>query len=243
MTTSPAAALHDSEQRLVRTVDSLADDQWPEPSVLPGWSRAHVIAHVALNAEGLAGALDNLVRGEPGAMYQSNEKRDADIEELAAATPPDIRERLFAAGERLRDALAALSDDDWTGSIDRVPGGPSFPVLALPATRRREVEIHHADIGCGYRHTDWPRDFCHELLDVLATEQAGNPETATFRVSATDLGRSWSVGADQPVVSGSGADLAWWLAGRGSGEGLSTATGVLPRIGAWRRTPTPTRDE
>lgn len=237
MTTSPAAALHESEQRLVRTVDSLSDDQWSQPSVLPGWSRAHVVAHLALNAEGLAGALDDLARGEPGAMYESNEKRDADIEELATASPPDIRERLFAAGERLRDALAALSDDDWTGSIDRVPGGPSFPVLALPATRRREVEIHHADLGCDYRHTDWPRDFCVELLDAVTTEQAANPDTDDFKISATDLGMTWQIGADEPVVAGSGVDLGWWLVGRGSGEGLSTASGELPRIGAWRRTP------
>lgn len=243
MTTSPAVALHESEQRLVRTVDSLPDGAWAQPSVLPGWSRAHVIAHLALNAEGMAEALDALRRGERGAMYASNEKRDADIEELAGATVPDLRDRLFAAGEKLREAFGSLSDDEWGDTIDRVPGGPQWSVIALPVARRREVEIHHADIGGDYRHTDWPRDFCAELLDVLAVEQAANPETDAFRVSATDLGMTWKVGAEEPVVAGSGADLGWWLAGRGSGEGLSTASGVLPRIGAWRRTPTPTRDE
>lgn len=237
MTTSPAAALHESEQRLVRTVDSLADDQWSLPSVLPGWTRAHVIAHLALNAEGLASALDDLRHGRPAAMYASNESRDGDIDELAAATPAEIRARLFAAGEQLREMLAALSDDDWTGSIDRVPGGPSFPVMALPATRRREVEIHHADIGCDYRHTDWPRDFCVALLDVVTVDHAANPDTDDFKVSATDLGMTWRVGADEPVVAGPAVDLGWWLVGRGSGDGLSTASGVLPRIGAWRRTP------
>lgn len=237
MTTSPAAALHASEQRLVRTVDSLADDQWSQPSELPGWTRAHVIAHLALNAEGLAGAVEDLRHGRRGAMYASNEKRDTDIEELSAAPPADIRARLFAAGELVREALAELSDKDWGGSIDRVPGGPSFPALALPATRRREVEIHHADIRCEYRHTDWPRDFCVELLDAVTVQQAANPETDTFKVSATDLGMTWQVGADEPVVAGSGVDLGWWLVGRGSGEGLSTASDTLPRIGAWRRTP------
>lgn len=238
MTTSASTALHESEQRLVRTVDSLTDEEWAQPSLLPGWTRAHVVAHLALNAEGMADALDAMRRGERGAMYASNEQRDDDIDDLAGQPVPDIRTRLFASGERLRTILAGLTDDDWAGSIDRVPGGPQWPVLALPAARRREVEIHHADLGGGYRHTDWPRDFCIELLDVLATEQAANPETDDFRVSATDLGRSWQVGADEPVVAGPGADLAWWLAGRGSGEGLSTASGVLPRVGAWRRTPT-----
>jgi maleylpyruvate isomerase len=237
MTTSPAAALHESEQRLVRTVDSLADDEWSRPSVLPGWSRTHVIAHLALNAEGLAGALDDLRHGRPAAMYASNESRDSDIDELAAATPPEIRSRLFAAGEQLREMLAVLSDDDWTGSIERVPGGPTFPVMALPSTRRREVEIHHADLGCDYRHTDWPRDFRVELLDAVTADQAANPDTDDFKVSATDLGMTWRVGADEPVVAGAAADLGWWLVGRGSGDGLSTASGVLPRIGAWRRTP------
>jgi maleylpyruvate isomerase len=237
MTTSPAAALHESEQRLVRTVDSLADDEWSRPSVLPGWSRTHVIAHLALNAEGLAGALDDLRHGRPAAMYASNESRDSDIDELAASTPPEIRSRLFAAGEQLREMLAVLSDDDWTGSIERVPGGPTFAVMALPSTRRREVEIHHADLGCDYRHTDWPRDFRVELLDAVTADQAANPDTDDFKVSATDLGMTWRVGADEPVVAGAAADLGWWLVGRGSGDGLSTASGVLPRIGAWRRTP------
>jgi maleylpyruvate isomerase len=241
MTTS-TAALHESEQRLVRTVDSLVEDQWREPSLLPGWSRAHVVAHLALNAEGMAGALDELRHGRRGAMYASNESRDADIEELAAAPSAEIRARLFAAGEQLRSAFASLSDDDWGGTIDRVPGGPSFAVLALPGTRRREVEIHHADLDAGYRHTDWPRDFCVTLLDDVSVEQAANPDTDTFKVSATDLGMSWRVGGDEPVVAGSGADLGWWLTGRGAGEGLSTASGVLPRIGAWRRTPAPTQD-
>lgn len=241
MTPSPAAALHESEQRLVRTVDSLADDEWAQPSVLPGWTRAHVIAHLALNAEGMAAALEALRHGERRAMYQSNESRDADIDELAAAPVPDIRARLFAAGERLRETFAALSDEDWGGSVDRVPGGPQWQVLGMPGARRREVEIHHADIGGDYRHSDWPPDFCHELLDVLAAEQAANPDTDTFRISATDLGRTWSVGGDEPVVAGSAADLGWWLAGRGSGEGLSTKSGVLPRIGPWRRTPSPGR--
>ena len=75
--------LHESTQRLVRTVDSLPDAAFAEPSGLPDWTRAHVIAHLALNAEGLAGALTGLVQGEPTPMYSSPEARDADIAELA----------------------------------------------------------------------------------------------------------------------------------------------------------------
>ena len=79
--------LHQSEQHLLRTVDSLRSDSWTQPSVLPGWTRAHVAAHLALNAEGLTGAVDGLAHELDVPVYESGERRDADIEELAHAEP------------------------------------------------------------------------------------------------------------------------------------------------------------
>jgi maleylpyruvate isomerase len=230
-------ALHQSEQRLLRTVDSLAVDQWTKPSLLPGWTRAHVVAHLALNAEGLAGAVDGLAHEQVVPIYASNERRDGDIEELSGADPADIRERLFAAGQQLRDALGSLDQDQWAGSVRRLPAGPHWAVAAVPSTRRREVEIHHADLGAGYTRADWPADFCVELLDMLTTSHAGSPESPVFTVRATDTVRTWSVGAEQPVVEGTAADLGWWLTGRGHGEGLSCDAGALPTLGPWGRTP------
>ena len=231
-------ALHQSEQRLLRSVDSLTADQWAEPSLLPGWTRAHVVAHLALNAEGLAGAVDGLAHEQVVPIYASNERRDGDIEELSGADPAEIRERLFAAGQQLRDALGSLDADQWNGSVRRLPDGPTFPVATVPVTRRREVEIHHADLDAGYGHADWPADFCVELLDMVTTNHAKSSETDGFTVRATDTVRTWAVGAEQPVVEGTAADLGWWLVGRGRAEGLRTdGGGELPRVGPWGRTP------
>jgi maleylpyruvate isomerase len=229
-------ALHQSEQQLLRTVDSLSTDSWSEPSVLPGWSRAHVAAHLALNAEGLAGAVNGLAHEVEVPVYESSEKRDADIEELSRAEPPEIRERLFGAGQALRDALATLDERQWQASILRVPDGPRWSVLLVPATRRREVEIHHADLDAGYSQRDWPADFALELLGLATEDHAASPDSPSFTVRATDTVRTWTVGAEQPVVEGTAADLAWWLVGRGHGEGLVCDSG-LPRLGPWRRTP------
>ena len=52
---------------------------------------------------------------------------------------------------------------------------------------------------------------------------------------ATDLGRTWPVGADAPVVSGPVHYLAWWLLGRGTPATLTSETGALPRIGPWAK--------
>jgi maleylpyruvate isomerase len=233
--------LHQSEQRLLLTVDSLGGDAWGEASVLPGWTRAHVAAHLALNAEGLARAVDGLAHELDIPVYDSSERRDADIEELAAAEPAEVRERLFAAGQALRDALATLDEAQWGRGVARAPGVPPWPMMSVPGTRRREVESHHADLDAGYSHHDWPDDFAVELLDVVTVDHANSADSSGFTVRATDTVRSWTVGAEQPVVEGTAADLGWWLAGRGEGEGLSCDAGALPSLGPWRRTPAPTQ--
>lgn len=234
-------ALHQSEQRLLRTVDSLHAEDWTAPSVLPGWTRAHVAAHLALNAEGLAGAVDGLAHDLDVPVYASSEARDADIEELAQAEPAEIRERLFGASQALRDALASLDDGQWTGAVARTPGGPLWPVVEVPHTRRREVEIHHADLGAGYSPRDWPADFAETLLAMAAEDHASSADSPAFSVRPSGAAHPWSVGAEEPVVEGSAADLAWWLVGRGRGERLTCTGAELPRLGPWRRTPAPTQ--
>ncbi|MBZ5740001.1 maleylpyruvate isomerase family mycothiol-dependent enzyme [Nocardioides mangrovi] len=222
-----AGLLPDATRRLVRTADGLPDDDYAAPSVCTGWSRAHVLAHLALNAEGLAGALTGIVDGERRPMYASEERRDGDIDELAAASPSALRTRLLAACTDLAEAWAALPADQQATTIDRIPGGRIFAAGAVPLMRVREVEIHHADLDAGYSRADWPADFAALLLDALAQQDDGTPFTAR----ATDLERSWTWGSGGPTVSGTAADLGWWLTGRGAGDGLTSDSGALPRIG------------
>jgi maleylpyruvate isomerase len=223
---SSAAALN-------RTVDVLDADALAAPSLLPGWTRAHVVAHLALNGQALAGVLDAIGRGEPVAMYESDEQRDADIEELAAADSAELREALLAATTAFSDAVGLVEQDRWDGSFNRTPGGPAWPAVEIVPTRRRELEIHHVDLGASYTRHEWPDDFVHELLDVVSVDQG---VAGPFRIRATDLGRDWTVGGDGgPTVVGSGADLGWWLTGRSTGEGLTSDADGLPVLGPWRR--------
>lgn len=220
--------LSEATRRLVRTADRLTDDQYAEPSGLPGWSRAHVIAHLALNAEGLAGALSGIVEGERVPMYASQEARDGDIEELAGQEPAALRGRLLGGCTDLADALAAVPEDRVGATIERVPGGRTFTVGDVPSMRLREVEIHHADLAAGYDRSSWSPEFAAHVLDGML-HRASVPLTAR----AVDLGREWEYGEGGPVVSGTAADLAWWLSGRGAGEGVTSDGGALPQIGAW----------
>ncbi|MCW2784824.1 MAG: maleylpyruvate isomerase family mycothiol-dependent enzyme [Marmoricola sp.] len=231
-------ALHHSDQRTIRTVDSLTDDQWAEPSLLPGWTRAHVIAHLALNGEGFAGALEGLHDGEAVAIYPSQEARDAGIAELAEEDPSEIRDRFYASTEHFRRIAGSLTRDDWAGNVPRLPEGPAWPARRLVTSRRQELEIHHADLGVAYTPRDWPTEFTVTLIDRVTRAHAGAPDSPGFAVRAKDLNRTWNVGAASPVVSGAAGSLAWWLIGRGHGEGLSSPEG-LPELGSWQREPEP----
>jgi maleylpyruvate isomerase len=226
-------ALDVSAQALTRTVDALTPEELAAPSLLPGWTRAHVVAHLALNGFALAGVVDGLVHDQPVAMYESDELRNSQVEELAEVEPSELRERHLAATTAFADAVEGMHDEHWDGHFERVPGGPGWPMVTVVPTRRREVEIHHADLGTSYTRADWPEDFVAELLDAVVVDHA---DSGPFQIRATDLGRDWSVGGDGgPVVMGAGADLGWWLTGRGEGEGLSCDADELPRLGPWRR--------
>ncbi len=226
MDDATTAALREADHRLVRTVDGLSDEQLAAHSLLPGWTRAHVVAHLALNAD----ALDDVVRGlladQPVPMYASSEARDDDIAQLAGAPSAEVRDRLLAGVARLAEALAALPADRGDDVVERTPGSDrTFLAREIGAMRLREVEIHHADLDAGYGRSDWPAAFAEQLVDQLAGRAP-----ATLRV--TDSGRTWLGPAGSPVVQGTLADLGWWLSGR-DGDGLTARDGALPTVAAW----------
>ena len=229
--------LGEASQRLVRTVDSFHGDDWRAPSQLPGWTRAHVGAHLALNAEGLARALRGVVAGEaadePRTMYDSDEARDRDIAELAAADPAEIRERLMAGVTSFADAAAAVPEDAWDARIERTPGGTTFSARAVPGMRWREVEIHHVDLAAGYAADDWPQVFSESVIEAMAKRvEAEQP----FDVKPMDSAGTWCFGEScdhAVVVTGPAAEIAWWLTGREPAESVTSSRGHLPEIGAW----------
>lgn len=220
-----------ADSALVRTVDALSDEDLAAPSLLGGWTRAHVVAHLVLNGEGLERIVSGLRNEAMPTMYDSDEARDADIDELAGADPGELRERLLGATNRFERALGTLVETDRHVRFERTPGGREISVGSLPLMRLREVEIHNCDLDAGYGPTDWSESFAVILVDSMATKAYAAP----FRLLARDLARTWQLGGSEggPVVCGDAATLGWWLTGRGTGEGLSSDGGDLPRIEAW----------
>lgn len=227
------AQIVDGAQRLVRHVDALKGDDWDAPSLLPGWTRAHVAAHLALNGEALTGVLRGEVDHESVPMYETQEQRDADIEKLAVADRAEIRERLLACTVTFPEAAQAVPADVWDGRFERTRGGATLPLHAVPLMRLREIEIHHVDLDLGHSPADWPPGFAEELVDGMVKRL--EPESG-YLVRPLDLDRTWEVGPvdDDPlVVTGPVAEVAWWLTGRPPGEQVSSSRGELPEVGSW----------
>ena len=222
-----------ADQRLVRTVDALTAEDLARPSLLPGWSRAHVVAHLALNAESLERVLSAAARGEQQPMYSSPDARAADIEELAKAEVSELRERLMASTHCFARAATSLSGDDaWHGRFERTPGGgATFSVATVPLMRLREVEIHHVDLDADYTPDEWPEAFDAVLIESMTKRPYPRP----FRVLARDLARTWDFGDGDPVanVTGDAASLGWWLTGRGDGADLTVDQDRLPEVPSW----------
>jgi maleylpyruvate isomerase len=120
------------------------------PSSLPGWSVGHVLTHIARNADGALRQLDGLPQ-----YWMAATSRHADIEVGAgrswAELVDDVVTTSVAVEARMREVA------DWTGSTVSIAG--RRPKALLPESRRREVEIHRADLGLGYGFADMPRDF------------------------------------------------------------------------------------
>ena len=73
--------LDEATSRLVRTADAVTDDEAAAPSLLPDWSRGHVLTHIARNADGLTLMVEAANRGEVGSQYPGGlAQRNADIE-------------------------------------------------------------------------------------------------------------------------------------------------------------------
>ena len=148
-----------ASQRLLGTARIIDDSDLRAPSLLPGWTRAHVLAHLARGADALRNLMIGVRTGQPKPAYASREARDADIEAGAQQTRGDLLDDLAAASNAFRTVSRQLPDEVWATEIDWVPGLDPFPARELLLRRLVDVELHHVDLGAGYTAADWPDGF------------------------------------------------------------------------------------
>jgi maleylpyruvate isomerase len=229
------AMMTDQTDLLLQTARGLSDADLRSPSLLPGWSRGHVLTHVARNADALGNVVRSCLSGEITPMYVSTERRNADIDEGAGRSPADLEADIESSAERLLALLADVPPDRLDVAV---PTGRGFDLRAtdVPWMRLREVTYHHVDLGAGFTFADLPDEVLRRgLLECpdgrIGSASPGAAVTARFgngdEVQVT-------IGDGAVKVHGTASDALAWLTGRSAGSGLTTAGDVpLPDLPSW----------
>jgi len=200
--------------RLLAVVDELGDEDLRGPSTLPGWSRAHVIGHLARNAEALVRLATWAQTGVETPMYADREQRAAEIERSAALPADTLRAQLADTATALDTALTRLTAARWEAEV-RSALGRAIPAAELPWMRIREVWLHAVDLDSGARMDDLPDEVVDLLLDDVTTALSAKDDCPALHLTPTDRDRTWPLGGPATAtVSGTAADLAGWLTGR-----------------------------
>jgi maleylpyruvate isomerase len=238
----PTAYLQALRASTADLVQGLLALRWSEaevaaPSLLPGWTRGHVLTHLARNADGIGDTLAGALRGEiveryPGGKDARNAAIDAGAGRPFAALVADVRE----SADRLDRVLGAVSDADGWG----LPSEDGDPAEAWVLRRWREVEVHRVDLASDYTPDRWPPLFVTSLLAEVAATLEKRVESAV-RVTVSAEGSlapdfvdwAWTTGEGEPVdVRGPDWAVLAWLVGRPSvAAGALSAT---PALGEWR---------
>jgi len=174
-------------------VAKLSDAELAEPSALPEWSRAHVVAHLARNAEALIRLVTWARTGVETPMYPSREARAADIAESAGRPPDRLRAELTGTAAALDAALSALTPAQWQARVRSALGRP-LPAAQVPWMRIREVWLHAVDLDAGAAVADAPDGVLDLLLDEVTATLSATAGCPTAELVPTDRDRRFRLG-------------------------------------------------
>ncbi|HEY7278410.1 MAG TPA: maleylpyruvate isomerase N-terminal domain-containing protein [Trebonia sp.] len=163
--------IDDATQRLLGDARVMADSDLRAASLLPGWTRGHVLAHLARGADAMRNLLVGARSGQVRPAYASAEARQADIDQGAAMTAKDLTADLADSAMALRTVARQLPDEAWQVQLQMLDSVP-FPAAQILTRRLVELELHHCDLGAGYGPADWPAAFAAmELAEPMRSQR------------------------------------------------------------------------
>ncbi|TDW19286.1 maleylpyruvate isomerase family mycothiol-dependent enzyme [Kribbella kalugense] len=209
--------------QLLALVADLDDAAARADSALPGWSRGHVITHIANFSEGMTRQVEEALQGGLVEMYDGGRPgRDSAIEDGADRPAAELSSHLTQAVTALMASWDKVSPTDWPLPILHRNSNLS---AGLQATWR-ELTIHTADLDLGVTPASWSESFCLHLLDFLRPRTPDNVHLILQSPSAT-----WENGTGEDVrLEGALTDLTAWYAGRTTPGPI---TGPTPDLLPW----------
>jgi maleylpyruvate isomerase len=217
--TGPSPAVGDdlrrvaiAQQRFSTAIRGLGDAEVRRPTALPGWTVAHVLTHVARNADSHRRRAEAAVAGRVVDQYAGGASgRAAEIDAGAGRRAEELVDDVVGSAAAMQAAWPASTSPAWAGR-SRDVSGAERRLDELPARRWQELEVHLVDLDVGVTHRHWPDDFVAFWLPRLRRGLPGRlPE-----------------GAEGPAAGAvDGRDELAWLYGR-------LTRPDLPALGPWQ---------
>ena len=241
------ALIEGSTARLSAAVARLEGPELDAPSLLPGWSRRTIVAHLTFVAAAYQRMTTDVLAARRTTTYPGGSaERERSLRSLDHLRPAEVCNRLRGAGASLLTQWRGLDREDWARPLSGEAVGPmaSSRLLALRLT---ELEVHHVDLDTGYPIGSWPAGFVAACLPLriawLGPHHRSRPEAdlevrGRWLLRAADLERAWVVEASGPtarcratapderadaVLTGAAADLLAFLLGRAPSRALELA--------------------
>ncbi len=161
-----------AHQELLVALDGVEVDV-SSPSRLPGWTRGHVLTHLARNADSHRRMFDAALAGTVADQYEDG--ADGRARDIEAGAGRPFEEQLVDVRSTIWALEGAWATTDWTGE-GRLSRGALIAVTELPFRRLREVFVHHVDLDIGYELEGLPAVYVRmELRRLEMAWRASRP--------------------------------------------------------------------
>jgi maleylpyruvate isomerase len=202
-----------------RKLNELSDADLDGDSLLPGWTRRHVTAHIGYNARAIARLIEWAATGVETPMYASTSVRNHEIDFGATLPPIALRHLFDHSAVHLNVEWRDLPAGAWHHKV-KTAQGRIVPAEETVWMRTREVWVHAVDLDNGAIFTDIPAPVLSRLLkDITGAWHTRGTDTGLL-VKVTDQPGGMTFGdtdAETPtVVSGPLAAITQWATGRGT---------------------------
>ncbi len=234
-----ATELRAAESRLLASANRLSDADVRAPSRLPGWSRGHVLTHLARNADGMGNLVGWAATGVRTPMHPGPEARADAIEAGSGRSAEDLVADVDGAAAALAQALVELPATALDAVVTFGAAGTPVRGSELVLMRIREVEIHHVDLDVGYEPAAWSTEFASRSLDQITPSFRAGGQVPVAVLVATDTRLRWVVGDRGDELAGSSAALLAWLVGRIAGDPATAAAVAGLTLGSGGPVPSP----
>lgn len=200
-----------------RKLNELTDEELDGDSLLPGWSRRHVTAHIGYNARAIARLIEWAATGVETPMYSSPTARNQEIDFGATLSPTALRNLTDHAAVHLNVEWRDLPDKNWNNQV-KTAQGRTVPASETVWMRTREVWLHAIDLNNGATISDIPAPILQRLLTDItgAWKTRGTDTGLIIEVQGSDTRHGDTDNPDAVTVTGTLPDIAAWASGRGT---------------------------